>query len=294
MPALDLNDIMKALKISLISLTIVIVLIGCALLGGYFYVKNQYGIDLINTARELKILSEPVNETDLCPHAFSNEDMLDVQALVNQSVENFITYTEDQGYVVNFDNLPNEMMYVIRLSDKQVGAFAQTVIMQEIGGQVAVEDRHLDVALKQVRFSSITDNGALLNAIITLDLSSLKSQLKDFPYSLMKGAVPDVIYISSTVCVEKGTTAFSYSVSHHSLTINNLNTEESADLFNTLDIILEIGSAESWNVALGSAIADALIGNENNNGLAYSLKDLGATDYAFAETDGIAYFLVMR
>ena len=98
---------MKALKISLISLTVVIVLIGCALLGGYFYVKNQYGIDLINTARELKILSEPVNETDLCPHAFSNEDMLDVQALVNQSVENFITYTEDQGYVVNFDNLPN-------------------------------------------------------------------------------------------------------------------------------------------------------------------------------------------
>ena len=28
--------------------------------------------------------------------------------------------------------------------------------------------------------------------------------------------------------------------------------------------------------------------------IGYSLKDIGATDYAFVETDGVAYFAVLR
>ena len=75
-------------------------------------IKNTYDIDLIKTVKEFKTLSEPVDENSLCPNAFSDEDMVDVQSIVNQSVEDFITYSSENGYSVNFNNLPDEMKYI--------------------------------------------------------------------------------------------------------------------------------------------------------------------------------------
>ena len=116
----------------------------------------------------------------------------------------------------------------------------------------------------------------------------------EFPYSYLKKYIPDALYVSSTVKVEKGDTAFSYSITHESLTINNLSKAETEDLFHTLDVVLSVGLAETWNVQVGTTIANALIGNEENNGLAYSLCGIGATDYAFSQEGEVAYFSVLR
>lgn len=285
----------KAIKGLLVSFLVVVVLVSAGILGGYLYVKNTYDIDIFKTIKEINILTESVDENVLCPHAFGDEDMVDVQGVVNASVEDFITYSEENGYVVNFNDLPDEMKYIIRLTDKQVGAFADTVVKQEINGQINVEDKAIGIELKQVKFSSATENSVLINAIVMVDMSTLKAEIPDkFPINSLAKKVPDKLYISSTVRVDKGATAFSYTVHHHGLTINNLNAEETADLFHTLDVILKVGSAENWNVNIGTAIANALIGNEENNGLAYSLKDIGATDYEFVEDGGNYYFYVLR
>ena len=37
---------------------------------------------------------------------------------------------------------------------------------------------------------------------------------------------------------------------------------------------------------------NTLIGNSENNGLAYSLRDCGATDYDFSVVDNINYFVI--
>ena len=273
----------------------IVILCGGVLVGGYFYIKGTYDIDLINTVKELKILSEPVNETELCPHAFSDSDMVDMQTEVNKSVENFITYTEEHGYSVNFDDLPDDMKYIIRLTDKQVGALAQTVVKQEIGGKIDFGGKSVEMALKQVEFSHLQENSVLINTIISIDLSVFKNDMPDkFPFPYLKQFIPDALYVSSTVKVLKTDTAFSYTVSHDSLTINNLNKADTEDLFHTLDVVLKVGSAESLNINVGNAIANALIGNETNNGLAYSLKEIGATDYEFSEETGIYYFSVLR
>ena len=116
----------------------------------------------------------------------------------------------------------------------------------------------------------------------------------EFPYSYLEQYSPDMLYISSTVKIEKGATAFSYTVSHDALTINNLSVTETADLFHTLDVVLSVGEASEMNVQVGTAIANALIGNEANNGLAYSLQAIGATDYQFRAEDGAYYFGVLR
>ena len=121
---------MKFIKRLLVS----VVLLAVALYCGYQYVLSTYGVDLLRTAKELKVLIEPVDESKLCQNAFGEEDKVDVQVLVNEAVEDFITYTEQNGYVVNFDNLPEEMKHIIKLTDKQVGSLASIVIEQEVDG----------------------------------------------------------------------------------------------------------------------------------------------------------------
>ena len=49
--------------------------------------------------------------------------------------------------------------------------------------------------------------------------------------------------------------------------------------------MLKIGTAENLNISLAGSLSSALIGDENNNGLAYSLKEIGATDYNFITID---------
>lgn len=74
---------------------------------------------------------------------------------------------------------------------------------------------------------------------------------------------------------------FDYTVSHKGLALNNLNAEETADLFHTLDAVLKIGSAESVNLQIDTIAVNALIGNEQSIGFAYSLKAVGATTFYF-------------
>lgn len=290
---------MKVLKKILVSLLVIVliavVLVGGVLVGGYFYVKDTYGIDLIQTVQEVKTLNETVDEGKLCPNAFSDSDMVDVQTIVNESVEDFITYSAEHGYSVNFHDLPDEMKYIIRLTDKQVGALAQTVVKQEIGGKIDFAGKNVDVALKQITFSSVTETSALLNTVLTVDITPFKADLpNEFPFSYLQQYIPDTLYVSSTVKVEKGAEAFSYSIVHDSLTINNLSKEQTEDAFHTLDVVMSVGLADSWNVQVGTAIANALIGDENNKGLAYSLRGIGATDYAFTQEGETTYFSVLR
>ena len=285
---------MKFLKKLLIILLVIVILAGAAVAGGYFFVKKKYGIDLIKTAKELKTLQEPVDKSVLCPNAYTDEDMVDVQQIVNESVADFVTHTQENGYEINLDGLPEDMKSIIKLTDRQVGALAQEVLEQEIGGKVAFGGKNVNVVIEQIAFLDVGVSKTLLNTVLSVDMTPFKAELSKFPLSLLKKFVPDTLYVSSTVSVEKGGEAFSYTVEHDMLTINNLDEEETEDLFHTLEIVFSAGSAESWNVELGTAITDALIGNEQKQGFAYALKDNGASDYAFSYEDGVAYFSVLR
>ena len=45
---------------------------------------------------------------------------------------------------------------------------------------------------------------------------------------------------------------------------------------------------------IGNVLMNALIGIEENNGIAYSLKEIGANDYDFITEDNKDYFVVVR
>lgn len=269
---------MKAIKRIIISLVVIVAILGVAVIGGYIYVRSAYGIDLFRTAGQLKTLTEQVNETELCPNAYGDSDFTDLKNSVNAEIEGLVKLEEGKGYngyTLDFNALIGaNLSKTIALSEKQVGALAQTVFYEQTGGKIQLGGKQTDVTIVQTDFSEIAENGSAdFNVVCKLDLSPFKADMDKFPYSLFKKYIPDSLYVSSAVRVDKTTDGqFDYTVSHKGLALNNLNAEETADLFHTLNAVLKIGTIA----------VNALIGNEQSVGFAYSLKAVGATTFYFA------------
>ncbi len=284
----DRRIFMKAIKKLVISLVVIVAVLGVAVIGGYIYVRSAYGIDLFRTAGQLKTLTEQVNEAELCPNAYADSDFVDLKNSVNAEIEGLVKFEEGKGYngyTLDFNALIGaELSKTIALSEKQVGALAEIVFFEQTGGKIQLGGKQTDVTIVQTDFSEIAENGSAdFNVVCKLDLSPFKADMDKFPYSLFKKYIPDSLYVSSTVRVDKTTDGqFDYTVSHKGLALNNLNAEETADLFHTLDAVLKIGSAESVNLQIGTIAVNALIGNEQSVGFAYSLKAVGATTFYFA------------
>ena len=120
-----------------------------------------------------------------------------------------------------------------------------------------------------------------------------KADMGGFPYKYLKKYIPDNLYVSSTVRVDKTEEdGFAYTVTHKSLTLNNLSADDTADLFDTLNAVLKIGTAENLNMQVGTMAVNALIGTKDNPGFAYSMKAIGAKSFDFGTVSDIDLFIV--
>lgn len=289
---------MKAIRNLIITLVVIVAILGVVIIGGYVYVRTTYGIDLFRTAGQLKTLSKDVDESALCPNAYGEQDFAEMKSAVNDKIDGLIVYEKDKGYngySVNFDALNGKVMTdMISLTEKQVGAIAQTVFFGQTGGKIKLGDKEVSVTVVQVDFSEIAANGSAdFNVVAKIDLTPFKADMGGFPYKYFKKYIPDNLYVSSTVRVDKTEEdGFSYKVSHKSVTLNNLSGDDTADLFNTLNAVLKIGTAENLNMQVGETAVNALIGTEKSNGFAYSLKAIGATAFKFETASDAERFIV--
>ena len=283
---------MKAIKGLIITLVVIVALVGVTIIGGYIYVRSTYGIDLFRTAGQLKTLSQTPDEKTLCPNAFSANDMADVKTAMDKNLNGLISYNEGEGYEgykVDFSAITSPMPFAdeIVFSSKQAGALAQTIFFGQTGGVVKIGEKELFVRLVQMDFANVSENGSAdFNVVAKVNLKPFKDEMNDFPFSLFKKYVPDELYVSSTVRVEKTDDKMGYSVAHKELKLNNLSADDTDDLFHTLDAVLKIGSAENMNLQIGTTAINALIGNSDNAGFAYSLQALGKTTFKFTSADG--------
>ena len=283
---------MKAIKGLIITLVVIVALVGVTIIGGYIYVRSTYGIDLFRTAGQLKTLSQTPDEKTLCPNAFSANDMADVKTAMDKNLNGLISYNEGEGYEgykVDFSAITSPMPFAdeIVFSSKQAGALAQTIFFGQTGGVVKIGEKELSVRLVQMNFANVSENGSAdFNVVAKVNLKPFKDEMNDFPFSLFKKYVPDELYVSSTVRVEKTDDKMGYSVAHKKLKLNNLSADDTDDLFHTLDAVLKIGSAENMNLQIGTTAVNALIGNSDNAGFAYSLQALGKTTFKFTSADG--------
>ncbi|MBO5092648.1 MAG: hypothetical protein J6C61_09235 [Clostridia bacterium] len=283
-------------KSVLAGLLAAVILIFGSIIGADLALRSTMQVDLIGSAAHAIALTQPVNKDEIVTNPFDESyEMKDVQDEINNSVANMITYSEENGYWVNFTPSSAGMRSMISLSDKQVGALASIVIKQEAAGQIQIKDLYMDVEIYQVEFEKNEEGNAIVNSVIGINTTSFKSIIPDaFPLANIKNIIPDILYISSTNEVIKGEESFEYNVEHVDFTINNLSKEQTESLFYTLDTLMGVGSAEYINVQIGTTLMHALVGNGANKGLAYSLKEYGAKDFDFVQHGSDIYFEVQR
>ncbi len=282
---------MKFLKKLLVSIFSIVVVAAIIVVSGYFIIKKNYGIDLLNTYKQLSILSKEVNEPTLITNGYDDSDLLSMEETLNNKTNGFIYRDKNGNLKINYDK-PSIFNDDISLTDKQVAAYAQKAIEQEMNSKITVGNYEFGLELKQIDFSNIKDGNCLFNVIIKLDLTSLETTLSKFPYSLVKKYIPKYLYISSNVNVNKGSKPFEYDTISEYLTINNLEKEDSKELVTTLNTILKTGTYDDLNLKISNEILYNLIGDEEHNGLAYSLKNVGAKDYTFSTISNVDYFVV--
>ena len=289
---------MKTIKNLIITLVVVVAILGVVIIGGYIYVRTTYDIDLFRTAGQLKTLTQAVDETALCPDAFGEEDFAAMKTELNKKFDGFVSHEEGKGfngYSVNFDALDEKVTTdMISLTEKQVGAVVQTVFFGQTSGKLKIGEKDVSVTIVQIDFSEIAANGSAdFNVVAKIDLTPFKADMGDFPYKLFKKYIPDNFYVSSTIRIDKTELeGFDYKVSHKSLTLNNLSADDTADLFNTLNAVLKIGTAENLNMQVGTMVVNALIGTKDNPGFAYSMKAIGAKDFMFTTSADADRFIV--
>lgn len=289
---------MKTIKNLIITFFVIVAIVGVTVIGGYIYVRTTHGIDLFRTAEQLKTLSKDVDESALCPNAYGEQDFAEMKSAVNDKIDGLIVYEKGKGYngySVNFASLAGKSMTdSIFLLEKHVGAIAQTVFYEQTGGKIKLGDKEVSVTVMQVDFSEIAANGSAdFGVVAKLDLTPFKADMDGFPYKLLKKHIPDSLYVSSTVRVDKTEEdGFAYTVTHKSLTLNNLSADDTADLFDTLNAVLKIGTAENLNMQIGTTAVNALIGTKDNPGFAYSMKAIGAKSFGFCTISDIDLFVV--
>ena len=289
---------MKAIKNLIISLVVIVAILGVVIIGGYIYVRTTYGIDLFRTAGQLKTLSKDVDESALCPNAYGEQDFVTMKSEIDKRFSGLIVYEKGKGYngySVNFASLADKSMTdPIFLTEKHVGAIAQTVFYEQTGGKIKLGDKEVSVTVMQVDFSEIAANGSAdFNVVAKIDLTPFKTDMGGFPYKYFKKYIPDNLYVSSTVRVDKTEEdGFAYTVTHKSLTLNNLSADDTADLFDTLNAVLKIGTAENLNMQVGTTAVNALIGTKDAIGFAYSMKAIGAKSFDFGTFSDIDLFVV--
>lgn len=99
---------------------------GVTVIGGYIYIRSNYNIDLFNTIGQLKTLPTEVDESKLCPNAFSDDDMKSVKSKMDKYIKDLISYDSNKGYKVNIppQTPPTSFSDDFILSSKEAGALS--------------------------------------------------------------------------------------------------------------------------------------------------------------------------
>ena len=279
---------MSAIKKLIISLIVIIGILAVALISVYIVARVNLGVDLFRTVGQLKTLSQPVNEQESFPAAYRSEDLANLKSQADSQLGDVVLYEAGkgyEGYTVDFTALAlsGATAKPVFLSEQQAGALAEIVFHQQTGGVLTIADKEISVCVLQIAFTEIDaeTGNADLNVTVKLDLTPFKNDMKGFHFNLLKGFVPDALYVTSVVRIEKGE-GLAYTVTPKYLTLNNLSGDDTSDFFHTLDVVLKIGSAEELNAEIGTTAANALIGTEQNPGFVYALKATGGSgSFAF-------------
>ena len=275
----------------ILRILLVVVIVAALAIGavwGFVYIK--FKVNAFSVLGTLNDLNKPVAVATVAPKAIDYEtDMASAQTSANASIPNIITKDSEGNYTVNDTALPL-MISDMTLSDKQMCAIITTILKNSDKIDLKFGDIDLkDYDLKLVQFSfsdlDTTTKTTKFNAVVSISLTKLKNKMTSFPLSLLKGRVPDIVYLSNTVSITKGTNAWQYTVASDNLSINDVQQNKLAEILTIANNFVTLGTIEELNQKIGTVLANGIIGNASNYGFAYALHDAGAQDYDFVLND---------
>lgn len=282
----------------LIAIFSIVLSIGIAF-GAFFAVLYfAYNINIFEVINQVNVLNQEVDLNKLAPNSFSINDMQSSKVITDSNINGLISFSEEDGYTITFENVSSVLTSETRFSDKQIGAIIDNLISSiteinvDIGSTVNLKEYGFKVI--QVDFLNITEKTTDFNVVVKIDLAKVKEQMTNFPLNLLKDKIPDTLYFSSTVTITKGENAFEYTTQENSLLINNLTAQQTDSIFNTLNNFIKLGTAKEFSKIIGDAFVNTLIGTEENPGFAYILKDIGVTDFSFTTEDNMDYFVLNK
>ena len=263
---------------------------------GFLYIK--YEINVFEVASQIKILNEEIDLSKIVPNAYTDEDMAGAKDITDAGINGLISFTEQDGYSITPDDVEGNLISELKFTDRQIGAIIDNLIISQEDIIVKLGDKDINLndygfQVVQVAFSNITETTTDFNVVIKIDLDKVKEDMTEFPLNWIKKGIPNSLYFSATTTITKGSNAFEYTTEGKSLVINNLTKEETDSIFKTINKFIQLGNSNEFSKIIGDIFINVLIGNESNAGLAYSLKDAGATDFSF-ETDGINNYFVIE
>ena len=267
----------RLLKFLLIFIIFLIVLLVAVCLIPYFLWK----VNVINVVKDLRVLNQKVDESKIVTNAYSESDLESAKKIFDVKIIDSKEYS---------------------ISDKEICAYINDQIENDKVDLSAFNEFGDKIEIRQIEFtipSEGIDYLAEINTVLQIDLSDVKASW-DFPKSLMTNFIPSKIYISTTAKVEKDTTSesgYEYKVSTLDFCVNNLNNNQTSEFLEAVDLVTNVDTAEEYGNQISKIVVDSLIGNTENKGLFYTLKNLSsyyeAKSYSFKQVDGKNCFAIL-
>lgn len=249
--------------------TIILGLVGVSL---YLYFAK--GINVISVVKDVKLLKQEVNLNELATNQWTEEDLKSAKS--------------------KFENISSEDV-VVKFTDCELAAYINDIVQKKENFDSGVESRKVNLLdygfeLIQMEFdipSDTTDIWTNFNMVFKIELQKIKNeQFGKFPLNIIGKMIPDTLYISSNLEIDKEEKD-NYSTKNLSMTINNLSQEQTEELFKTYNFVMNIGDVSTFNKSIGDSFINVLLGE---NGIYDQLKDQGATGYNFEVIGENNYF----
>ena len=284
------------LKIFLIIIAILVVLF----VAGYAVIRFAFGIDVFEALKKLKALGKPPVIERIIDYGIQDSD-LDSGLIQLDNVGLSSMYKKENGKVSIDPTKIEELVTMsadLKLTDKQIGAIANTYLKTVIGS-VAIDDEHVidDIEIAQFKISDVSNlaggyTSAKVNVVVKIGLKDLKDALNVFPLSLFVGYLPETLYINSTNTITM-TSDMLYTVEYESLTVNNLTAADTTYLINLINKFIDVGSVQKLGETIGQYVGDVLIGSvDAKDGIAYALQPAGSKACHFEHDGTNGYFVI--
>ncbi len=300
----------KLLK-SLLIIIITLVIIAALAVGGIWaFCYFKYDVNVFSVASALNKISSVPEQEEVATNIPQDADYTAVMNKINDAfclgTNKVITYnSETKEYAIEFGEA-NKILGTdnLILTDKESCALFNMILSSQdpsiSTGSETFKLSDYDFQLLEFDFADheiVTADGKTtirnsFKTVSSISLLDVKKKMSTFPLSMLKGKVPDTIYIASTMTVimEQGT--ISYEVESKALNLNKVTYEQIKPVFQLLNNFVKVGNADEFNKQIGSMFVNTLLGNSETNGFAYSLTTqeyLGmkvAQSFAFTPTDG--------